>query len=210
VLTPATVIALVVTGMLVLPVMPDNFFSRMASITDAKKDDTGSREERRVLLEQGWTVFLENPLTGIGAGQFRNYWHQGLPKKWHEVHNVWLQVASELGIFGVIAFAFLVVRAFSAAFWTRKRLKGRRRARSDMASEDGLTVEERTFLQTHAATMIAAMVGWTICALFSSVALNWTIYYLLGLSVAGRDIVRAKAAAYERAKAQAMRAAMAA
>jgi O-antigen ligase len=210
VLTPATVIAGIFAGMLILPVMPDNFFSRMASITDAKKDDTGSREERRVLLEQGWTVFLENPLTGIGAGQFRNYWHRGLPKKWHEVHDVWLQVAAELGIFGVIAFAFLNVRAFSAAFRTRKRLKGRRRPRGDTANEDGLTVEERSFLQTHAAAMIAAMVGWIVCSLFSSVALNWTIYYLLGLSVAGRDIVRARATAYEKAKAQAIRATMAA
>jgi hypothetical protein len=37
--------------------MPDSFWSRMESITDSKKDETGSREERRLLLKQGWMVF---------------------------------------------------------------------------------------------------------------------------------------------------------
>ena len=212
VLTPATLIAGVVAGMLVLPAMPDSFWKRMEGITDAKKDDTGSREERRILLQQGWTVFLENPLTGIGAGQFRNYWHPGLPKKWHEVHNVWLQAAAEIGIFGVLALAYLVMRGFSAVFWTRKRLMSRLRTRGRPRrdAEDGLTDEERLFLQTHAAAMIAAMVGWFVCALFASVALNWTLYYLLGLCVTGRDLVRARAAAYAKARALAAQGAMAA
>jgi hypothetical protein len=55
---------------------------------------------------------------------------------------------------------------------------------------------EPIFLKTHGAAMIAAMVGWFVCALFASVAFNWTFYYLLGLSVAARDVVRARALAY--------------
>jgi O-antigen ligase len=213
-LTPTALIVGIMAGMLVLPAMPDSFWARMESITDGKKDETGSREERRLLLQQGWMVFMENPLTGVGPGQFKNYWHQGLPKKWHEVHNVWLQVAAEMGIFALLAFAYLVTRGFTAAFWTRKRLapprrRGRRGARSDL-SEDGLTDDERLFLQTHAAAMVAAMVGWFVCALFASVALNWTIYYLIGLSVTARDVVRARQAAYAKAKAAAMRGAVAA
>jgi O-antigen ligase len=213
VLTPAKLIAGVLAGMMLLPAMPDSFWTRMESITDAKKDDTGSREERRILLKQGWTVFLENPLTGVGAGQFRNYWHPGLPKKWHEVHNVWLQLGAEIGIFGVLVLAYLVLRAFTAAFWIRRRLAPRRRWRGQGKgdpSEDGLTPEERFFLQTHADAMLAAMVGWFVCALFASVALNWTIYYLLGLCVTARDVIRMRAAAHARAKALAVREAAAA
>ncbi len=54
------------------------------------------------------------------------------------------------------------------------------------------TADERMFLQTHAAAMVACMVGWVVCALFASVAFNWTIYYLLGLSVTARDVVRTR------------------
>ena len=35
--------------------------------------------------------------------------------------------------------------------------------------------------------MTAALAGWFVCALFASVAYNWTFYYLLALAVAPRD-----------------------
>jgi O-antigen ligase len=206
-LTPGMMIALVFSGMLVLPALPQSFWSRMASITDAEKDPTGSRAERKELLKLGWEVFLEYPITGVGAGQFQNMDIPGQPKRWRETHNALLQVASELGIFGVIAFKFLIVRGFAAASWTRRHLawiyRKRSRKRTVDPEEDGLDQHEREFLQTHGAAMVAAMVGWFVCAFFASVAYNWTFYYVLGLSVTARDIVRARARAYARAKAQA-------
>jgi hypothetical protein len=52
--------------------------------------------------------------------------------------------------------------------------------------------------------MLACMTGWLVCAIFASVAFNWTIYYLLGLAVTARDVVRARERAYARAKNLAM------
>ena len=57
------------------------------------------------------------------------------------------------------------------------------------------------FLEGHGAAMVACVVGWAVCAFFASVAFNWTIYYLLGLAVTGRDVVRARRVAYAKAKA---------
>jgi len=214
VLTPTMIIAGILSGILLLPALPDSFWSRMSSITDARKDDTGSREERRLLLIQGWQVFAERPLTGVGAGQFKNYWHPGLARKWHETHNVLLQVASETGVFGLIIFCFLIWRGFSAASWTRKHLgwiHRRRPKRKPMAEpEDGLDGDERTFLHTHATAMVAGMMGWFVCALFLSVAMNWTFYYVLALSACAREVVKAREVAYAKAKSQAMREASAA
>jgi O-antigen ligase len=208
-LTPALIIGLIMAGMVAVPLLPDSFWTRMASITDADQDQSGSRAERMLLLEQGWTVFLERPLTGVGMGQFQSYHRAGLRTRWHETHNVLLQVGSEIGIFGLAAFLFLIVRAFSAAWWTRKHLawigrkrtRGRREAKAS-AVEDGLTDDERRFLQTHGTAMVAAMVGWFVCAMFGSVAFNWTFYYLLGLSVTARDVVRARERAYAKARAR--------
>ncbi len=203
-LKPWVIVALVVTGLLVVPAMPSSFWDRMASITDAEKDQTGSREERRQLMEEAWTVFLQNPLTGIGAGQFQNYGAPGQVRKWRVTHNAYLQVAAELGIFGIGPFLFIVWRGFSAAWWTRQHLnwiyRRRSRKKPQPEPEDGLTADERYFLQTHAAAMLACMTGWFICAIFASVAFNWTIYYLLGLSVAARDVVRARERACAQAK----------
>jgi len=39
---------------------------------------------------------------------------------------------------------------------------------------DSLSKDDRRILELNARSMIAAMVGWTICSLFASVAFNWT------------------------------------
>lgn len=183
---PAIVMATLVAGLVALPAMPESFWNRMDSIMNADEDASGSRAARIRLIEQGVEVFLENPVTGIGAGQFQNYNPPGTIEKWRVTHNVWLQVAAELGIFGFAAFAFLVVRGYSASFVVLRML---RRSKKHHHAESSLTDEERRLLEFNAKGMIAAMVGWTVCALFASVAFNWTFYYVLALAVAGREIV---------------------
>src|SRR6185436_17566095 len=92
-------------GLIALPAMPSSFWDRMDSIANAEEDQTGSRAARLRLLSQGFEVFAENPVTGIGAGQFQNYNAPGVTiEKWRVTHDVWLQVASELGMFGLFAF----------------------------------------------------------------------------------------------------------
>jgi O-antigen ligase len=207
-LTPATILAGIVAGMVVVPAMPASFWDRMASITDESKDATGSREARRLLLEQAFTVFLEKPITGVGAGQFINYGPPGRAEPWRVTHNVLLQIAAEIGIFGLIAFLFLVWRAFAAAWaarralaWTHRRIPKRRGRAGQAEPEDGLEPSERVFLETTASAVFAGLVGWFVCALFASVAFNWTFYYIAGLAVCTREVVNARARAYAQAKA---------
>lgn len=204
-ITPTTIIAAILAGLLILPMVPETFWHRMQSITDADKDDTGSRSARKLLIEQAWMIFLEHPLTGVGAGQFKNYGPPGRAEKWRVTHNVVLQIAAEIGVFGLVFFLFLIFRAYSAAWWTRQALAWTHRRRpkrqAAIVAEDGLTDEDRLFLETHASAMIACMTGWFVCAMFASVAFNWTFYYLLGLSVTARDVVRARQKAYAEAKA---------
>ncbi len=205
-LTPATVIAIVLGGMVAMPMMGQAFWDRMSSIVDGSKDPTGSREQRREVMEKAWHVFLDFPLTGVGAGQFQNFAAPGESNEWRETHNVVLQIAAELGIFGVIAFFYLVYRGFRAAWRTRRELawihnlRARKRGPAPAEPEDGLEAHERYFLQTHGAAMFASLAGWFVCALFASVAFNWTIYYLLGLSITAYDVVRHRREAYAKAK----------
>jgi O-antigen ligase len=153
-------------------------------------------------------VFVENPITGIGAGQFKNYNAADVVEKWRVTHNVWLEVAAELGIFGLLTFAFLVIRAFAANLAAMRLLRRRRTragpARLHTRAEDPelpLTEVERLTLDLNAKGMFAAMVGWTVCSLFASVAFNWTFYYVLALGVAGREILMSRRAAAKAAEA---------
>ena len=43
-------------------------------------------------------------------------------------------------------------------------------------------------LSEHPLGLTAGLAGWFVCALFASVAYNWTFYYVLALLVAGREL----------------------
>lgn len=202
-LRPRNILVLVLGGVLLLPAVPSSFWERMASITDASKDPTGSRKERIELMTQAWSVFKQHPFTGIGAGQFENYQEPGQVQHWRVTHNTPLQLAAEVGIVGVLLMLFLFLRGLSAARWTAKTLRRTTRAQSRRGpppAEDGLNATERVFLQELSAALVACMVGWFVASQFASVAYNWTFYYLLGLCVVVRIVVRARARTYAQAR----------
>ena len=102
---PGLVIGGLIVVSLAAPLPPASYWHRIASITDESKDDTGSREARRHLLHESFQAFIENPLTGVGAGQFKNWNPEGRLEPWRESHDVLLQVAAELGMGGLARIA---------------------------------------------------------------------------------------------------------
>ena len=202
---PGVAFAAVLALALALPMTPSSYWHRLSSITDDTKDETGSAEARRTLLKEALATFVSHPLTGVGAGQFKNYDPDGREQAWRETHNVVLQVAAELGLFGLLTFGFLLVRAAYAPTQVRALLRrAAPRARPRRFSRFGerpgaaggevdqsrvLTTPEEASLQAHAAAISAALAGWFVCALFASVAYHWTFYYLLALALAPREVL---------------------
>jgi O-antigen ligase len=163
----------------------------MVSIVDeeADKQFTGSREARRTVMLEGIDAFLEHPLTGVGVGQFKNYNPPERKERWLETHNVLIQVASETGIFGLAAFSFLILAAAAAAITTRRRVRlalAIRRGAGPHAGHD----DDARALGELTLGLSAGLIGWFVCAMFASVAYNWTFYYLLALIVAARELAR--------------------
>lgn len=194
---PMFVAAGVLCVLCALPLVPSTYWNRIASIADDSKDDVQSSQARKALMGQSLEAFMENPLTGVGAGCFKDWNPKGRSEAWHEAHNVWLQVAAELGIFGFAAFLFLVMRAFYAVFQTRRLLRSRRLLRRP--ADAAPAAKANDLLDAHSAAMAASLTGWFVCAFFASVAYNWTFYYLLALAAAPREILRDFAFASARA-----------
>jgi O-antigen ligase len=190
---PGLAIAGALALVLALPLMPASYWHRLSSITDQSQDETGSREARRILLMESFRAFLEHPLTGVGAGQFKNYDPAGRQQAWRESHNIVLQVAAELGVFGLGLLFFLIGRAAFAGRSTRRLLR-RAAPRAPNGQPAAVPVavisdEERTWVTWYTAATAAALAGWFVCALFASVAYNWTFYYLLALAIAPREFL---------------------
>jgi putative inorganic carbon (HCO3(-)) transporter len=192
-LKPAIAAAALAALLLALPMAPSTFWARMESITDASKDETGSRQARLDLMEEAWNVFLDHPVLGIGLGQFVNYDPDGRREAWNVTHNALLQVATELGVVGLIPFCFLIVSGGRAALEARRRAAGGgRRHKPGIRprwSDASAHTDER--LVAGATAVAPSLVGWFVCALFASVALNWTLYYVLAIAAATRDVSRA-------------------
>jgi len=191
----ATAVAAVLVA---LPLLPSSFWARMETITNEQEDAanyTGSSEARRVVMEEGIRAFLAFPLTGVGAGQFKNYNPPDRKERWRETHDALIQVAAETGIFGLAVFAFLIVRGIVAAAQTRRLLATPRKPAETDPLQLVLPEDDRRALYAYTAGLTAGLVGWFVCALFASVAYNWTFYYLLALIVATRELARVRLAA---------------
>jgi O-antigen ligase len=179
---------IVIAILVATPFAPASFWTRMASIANEEQDKTdftGSREARRLVMFDGINTFFEFPITGVGAGQFKNYNPADRQVKFLETHNVLIQVAAETGIAGFLVFAFLIWRAIKAAWETRRMTRDprwmswmRKLHREDAARG----------LAEHSVGMQAGLIGWLVCAMFASLAYNWTFYYVLALLVAAREL----------------------
>lgn len=170
------------------PFLPQSFWDRMTTIVDENQDKlqyTGSAEARQTVMSEGIATFLEYPLTGVGAGQFKNYNPPERKARYLETHNVLIQVAAETGILGLLAFSFLLWRAFKAALTIRSTVRDRQWLSSVRKSGRAGVADA---LGQYTVGMTAGLVGWFACAMFASVAYSWTFYYVLALLVAGREL----------------------
>jgi putative inorganic carbon (HCO3(-)) transporter len=175
-----------------VPMLPESFTSRMSSIFNPEEDPTGSREARKQLLREAYRTYLDHPAIGVGAGQFMNYSPDDRSRyvAWRETHNAPLQVAAELGTPGLLIFAFVIWSGFSAARSATRILRARapadpRRRRLRLPLRGG----EHERFTLYAAGFTASLAGWFVAAMFASVAYYWTLYLVVGLAIALRNIV---------------------
>ncbi|MEO5823105.1 MAG: O-antigen ligase family protein [Vicinamibacteraceae bacterium] len=186
-LRPGLAALLVVGTLVATPLMPQSFWTRLSSIVNSEDDETGSREARVVLLQDGVKAFSDHPFTGVGAGQFQNYNPPDRQELWRETHNVELQVLTELGLIGGMAFVWMLVQGGRTAFTVWQALRPRRRLNGAAEADPAFAPHEREWMRAHVGACIAAFAGWLVCAQFGSIGYYWTLYYVLALIVAARE-----------------------
>ncbi|MBT3278733.1 MAG: O-antigen ligase family protein [Phycisphaerales bacterium] len=92
--------------------------SRLKNISTSALEESG----RTRMYSCAFQGFLENPLLGTGAGGFSKI----LPRESWDVrlrvypHNLWLEIACEQGLLGLVPLLFLTVMGFKHLFWIRK------------------------------------------------------------------------------------------
>lgn len=114
-------------------------------------------DRRGALRSAAWAMFTYSPWLGVGLGQYYSFFPEffpGPPGAWQvfnvnrgNAHAIVVQLLAEQGIFGFLAFIFLIATVL--VFSTRN-----------------LTREPRTDLQDLRLAMFAVMVTWLVLGLF--------------------------------------------
>lgn len=101
----AFLVRMVVVGALVVMVLPQQYIDRFKTIGGQEKEGH-SKDTRIVILRDAWTIFLENPL-GVGVASFPAKRIERFGRE-QDTHNLYLEVATNLGVQGFAVFCFLV------------------------------------------------------------------------------------------------------
>jgi O-antigen ligase len=121
---PALVMALLLVVGAVY-ILPGASKARFQSALHPEGDSTAMT--RLQLWRAGLIMFRDNPLFGVGIGNFQatrlgKYAEPGEPTKAYAPHSIYIQVLSELGLAGMIPFLALVVLFFRLNAKSRKIL----------------------------------------------------------------------------------------
>jgi O-antigen ligase len=157
----------------IVSAIPADYNSRLESIVDTKKDQTGSAAARLASIHAALDVIQENPIFGVGLGVNTLALNaKGL--FWAHVHNIYLQLASEIGIPGLIVFVMLMLQL----------LKGLRQIQNRLRGDEG----------DHEVAVLAgaceiSLLAYCIAGFFHPVAYHFYFYYLAGFALALKAIV---------------------
>lgn len=131
------VLGIVLAGVLLLvswDYMPDDLKNRFMSTFSSEYADSGaavSAQGRTVGFKQGLSLFRANPLLGVGPSNFPLSW-PGLVKG-PNAHNLYGQLAGELGLAGLTTFGLLLWLVYRA---NARIVSDWRRMRDDAAPGD--------------------------------------------------------------------------
>jgi len=160
----------------VLRYNPNAEYSSKAEISAAR-----SAEGRWQMLKQSVTLTLQNPIFGVGIGEFqvgssRYSGEQGQKAAWKETHNTWTQISSETGFPGLFFYGGAVVVCLRTANSIRKTARRRR----------------LTSLYNMSLCLYLSLLGMVVLGMFSSLAYGPFIPIVLGVAASFLMAARAE------------------
>ena len=151
---------------------PQDYGDRLQAITDFSKDRAGSGTARQEATEKAVELITEHPALGVGMGMnVLALNEKGL--YWAHVHNVYLQIAAEIGVLGAIVFVLLIIRLFKSVRLIQTKFK------------EEHTQQELVVLAGAAETSLLA---FCIAAFFHPVAYHFYFYIIGGFVMALKAI----------------------
>lgn len=109
-----------VAAIVLWPAMPRQYQDRyLTTLHFAEGEKLDASNELRVRVwKAGWRMFLDHPILGVGAGQFRTAYgvvYSGQKHgAWMSPHSLFFQGAAELGLVGLVAVGYFLYQVVMA------------------------------------------------------------------------------------------------
>jgi len=164
------------------PLLPSSYLDRLGTITSIESDPTGSAQERWRDTIAAANFVLGHPIIGAGVGMNALALNEERGPSWKNVHNVYLQLAVDLGLPGLTLFLVLLLGTIRGVGLVRRGAAG------DPASRDLFHLAEGLQI---------SLIAFTVSALFYPVAYELFFYCIAGLAVALKTVYEARKAAVD-------------
>jgi O-antigen ligase len=170
-------IGLLLVAICVPPFLPAGYIDRLSTITNIEADATGSAQGRWRDLQAAAEVVAKNPVIGVGIGQDILAMNAQRGDDWTQVHNAYLQYGVDLGVPGLLLFAWLHFLCYRTARAVEKR------SARDPAHRH---------LTLLAAGIQVSLAAFFVAAMFHPIAYQFYFFSIGGLAVALRNIWHAE------------------
>lgn len=169
-------------AVLAVPFAPSSVWERLSTLEGSRLSTEGSAQSRLVQAQLGVIAFVENPIAGVGRRNFINWARRDERARISNgIHNMYLNVAAEQGLIGLVPFLAILVIAWReyGRAWT---LLGQGQALRDPRAQA---------LRTRALGLHMGLLGILMTGLFHPSQNFKPLWILLGLSTAVYSMARA-------------------
>jgi hypothetical protein len=196
-------VAWVIGTLFVLMVAGPGYWQEMQTITDTEESTADLRLQ---LWAIAWRMFVDNPVIGVGPGNF--LWNVGGYQSVEQlekldriltmsvvVHSTYFEILSELGLVGSAIFATILFRTFKDL----RRIRSDERSRGDIRNADqckttwgdgGLCPPDSQPLQYYSLAIMGSLVGFLLPAAFVSFTYFSHLWLLIALAAALNEVAR--------------------
>ena len=145
---------------------------------ETSQDETDpGRLGRMYAWEAAKQMLKEQPLIGVGRGNFVAYWRENYPAGgagYQVAHNIIYEVAAEIGFFGLAGFLFFSLIGLLELRKIRKKY--------------GKQLQKSYFIDMLFAIYLVGLIGFFVNGMFITVAFYWHIYILVAMFVCAKNV----------------------
>jgi putative inorganic carbon (HCO3(-)) transporter len=105
-----TLLTVIAVGLIAFVAVPDDYKGRFGTMFKSEEERGGSANKRMEIIEDAWYISKKYPL-GVGVRAFPHVREVEFGRQ-QDTHNLYLEVLTNLGPFGLLAFIFFITMLF--------------------------------------------------------------------------------------------------